>query len=210
MSESKTEEKLFNYHELAVAVDLPTSLTNELQGAIDALSRVANPLHMQIFWIPARLSHLAVLYTVQVREDLISLVVDALRAPVGDRSSFRLPTAGLILAPEPVAEGESLPPQAIWLKIGATEELVSLRQALKEALQGVDVDADGLEFAPHVPLALIDSFRDTREFTSVFADWKDRDYGELPVQALLLKKTLPVEGNTEHPFEVIANLTLRS
>jgi len=200
---------LFSYEELVCAVDLPTGVCKALTQAVLSLRKVTNPLHQQVFWIPANVAHVGVLNTGRVRTDLQDLVADAMRGAVSGFGAFKLRLKGLKLR-RGAGDGEEAPVEAIWVGVEPTEQLVELRGKLQQALAELDVDADTSAYEPHVPLALMDQFRSTREFGSAFVEWQDKDFGEVPVHSLLLKSVTPKKGTSQRPFSVLANLPFKA
>lgn len=201
-------EALLSYEELVVAVDLPASVCKELTNAALALRKVTNPLHLQVFWVPANVAHIAVLNTGRVRVDLQNVVSDAMREAVAGFGDFKVNLKGLVLRKEE-GDGEDAPVKALWVGVQPVEQLTELRARLSRSLSELDIDVDVSPYRPHVVLALMDQFRNTREFSSAFVEWQDKDFGEVPVHSLLVKSVTPRKGTTDRPFSVLANLPLR-
>lgn len=203
----KNIEPVFAYEELMVNIDLPTAVSQEISAASAALQRATNPLQMDMFWIRPTLAHVTLLYTARVREDLISVVRDKVAELCSGLEPFSVRAKGLKLHEESRPNDESVV-RGVWVLLEPAEPLLELRGNLQKALSGIDIDVDYLDFVPHIPLALTDNFKTTREFQSVVNDWQDKDFGEVSVRALLLKKTVPNQSNVEMPFSVVANIQL--
>lgn len=208
MSNDKPKAEILSYDEFVVAVELSTGVCNQLQQAAAALKKTANPLHMQVFWVPPNFAHISLLYTVRIREDLQAGVTEALRGAVAEFEPFSVKVRGLSLHEEDDGEGGQKV-KAIWARVTDADGLGDLRDRMRDSLADLNVQLDDLEFSPHVPIALVDQFRNTREFNSAFVEWQDQDFGEVPVQALLLKKSNPRQGTVSQPFSVVANLSLK-
>lgn len=208
MSPNQTNRKIFDYVELAVVVDLPEGVANQLSEAVTALSRTVGGSSNQVFWVPPRLAHVALAYTGEVREDLVPLVSEAVQSALTDVAPFRMRARGLVQ----VTEGEGAEPElvALWVAIEGAQPAVAVGEALKKTLGELDVHHDVLECKPHIPLALLDGFRVSREFAAAYSEWESRDFGEVPVQSVLLKKTNPLGADPRHPFEVLAHFRLKS
>lgn len=208
MSTDKPQADIFSYDEFVVSVDLSTDVCNQLQQAAAALKKTTNPLHMQVFWVPPNLAHISLLYTVRVREDLQAGVVDALRMAVEEVEPFKVRIRGLALHEETDGEGGQRV-KALWARVVEGEGLADLRTGMRASLADLNVQLDELDYTPHVPIALVDQFRNTREFNSAFVEWQDQDFGEVPVRAVLVKKANPREGTVSQPFSVVANLSFK-
>ena len=207
MNAKAGKEKLFGYKELVVVVDVPTGMCSVLAQASAALKKTCNPLHQQIFWIPANIVHLAVLHTGRVREDLVSVVGDYVKKAVAEMPGFTIKVAGLKLYEDKPGGGEKAI-KAIWAVVENHGRLTELRQKLVEELQEIDVQLDPDPFEAHVPLALVDQFRNTREFDSAFVEWHDHDFGTIKVDSLQLKVANPAEGTMDRPFSVARTISL--
>jgi 2'-5' RNA ligase len=194
------------YEELVIAVDLPTAVCNGVAQAQAALKRASNPLHMQWFWVPPNIAHVAVLYTGRVREDLVGQAVDAFRAATAQVEPFSLRLKGLKLYEEGAETQQEV--KGIWAMVENTEPLQQLRDKLFEAVINLDLEIDDLPFYPHVTVALADQFRNTREFSAAWMEWQGKDFGDVAVQALLAKRTDPHQGSVDRPFAVVAHLPL--
>ena len=203
----KTVEPVFSYEELMVNVDLPTVLVQEMSAASGALQRATNPLQMDMFWIKPTLAHVTLLYTARVREDLIPLVQEAVAEVCALTEPFTVRAKGVKMHEESRPNDESVV-RGVWVLLEPADPLKELRSRLQKSLETLDIDVDYLEFVPHIPLALTENFKNTREFQTVVNDWQERDFGEVPVRALLLKKTVPNQSNVEMPFSVVANIRL--
>lgn len=201
----KTAEPVFTYEELMVNIDLPTAVAQEVGLASAALQRATNPLQMDMFWVKPTQAHVTLLYTARVREDLFGVVKDKVAEVCSSTDVFAFRAKGLKLHEESRPNDESVV-RGVWILLEPAESLRELRIRLQKALSEMDIDVDYLDFVPHIPLALTDNFKPTREFMTVVNDWADRDFGEISVRALLLKKTIPNPSNVEMPFTVIANV----
>ena len=207
MSAKSGEAKLFSYEELVICLEISTPVCTELTRAGTALKKTIDPVHMQVFWIPPNVAHVALLHTASVRQDLVPMVTDAFGAVASGVEPFTVRLKGLTLREEE-HEGEKRT-RAIWAGVENAEPLVALREALTTALGDLDVQNDPDPYLPHVPLALVDSFRNTREFSSAFVEWQDREFGEFEIKAVTVKKANPKEGTAEQPFTVIKELPVR-
>jgi 2'-5' RNA ligase len=204
----QAKEKLFSYEELVVAVDLPTAVCRTLTQAAAALRKTTNPLHMQMFWISPAVAHLAILRTARVRDDVVGPVADALKAAAAQAGPFAVKVKGLSLYEEAV-EGKPKKVQAVWAGIEGDDELLKLRGKLAEAVRELDVQLEPDPFLPHVPLALVDQFKSTREFNSAYVEWEKADFGEIKVSELLVKVANPKSGAaSDRPFQIVATLPL--
>jgi len=190
------------------AVELSTPVCSELTRAGAAIKKTTNPLHMQMFWIPPNIAHVSVLHTGRVREDMVALVAEALEKVVSETEPFALKVLGLRLYEEG-EEGREKRLRAIWAGIEDSQPLLELRGRLVESLADFELQVDPDPYEPHVPLALVDQFRNTREFNSAFVEWQDRAFGEVRVEALLFKKANPTEGTTDEPFSTVNTLCLK-
>ncbi len=205
--DDKTLQPVFTYEELMVNIDLPTAVAQEVGAASAALQRATNPLQMDMFWVKPALAHITLLYTARVREDLFGVVRDKVAEVCAQTEPFSIRAKGLKLHEESRPNDESVV-RGVWILLEPGEPLRELRVLLQKALAEMDIDVDYLEFVPHIPLALTDNFKSTREFLSVVNDWSERDFGEVSVRSLLLKKTIPNPSNVEMPFSVIANVPM--
>ncbi len=208
MSNDKAKTDILSYDEFVVSVDLSTGVSNQLQQAAAALKKTTNPLHMQVFWVPANFAHISLLYTVRIREDLQAGIIEALRGAVADVEPFKVNVRGLSLHEQEDGEGGQRV-KAIWARVTEADGLLDLRARMRAALADMNVQLDDLEFTPHVAVALVDQFRNTREFNSAFVEWQDQEFGEISVQSLLVKKSNPKAGTVSQPFSVAANLSLK-
>ena len=208
MTAKSAKTKLFQYEELVLCVDLPTSVSNEVTKAGGALMKSVSPAHMQIFWIPADIAHVAVLHTGRVREDLVGQVKEIWQMVLQETSPFTMKAAGSQLYQE--GEGEEAIVRAIWISLLEVEPLLELREKLISALADLDVNVVTEAYEPHIPLALVEDFRNSREFNSAFVEWQEHDFGEIPVTAMLVKQVNVADASTERPFQVLGNLPLGS
>lgn len=207
MSSNSAETGVLKYEDVVVAVDLSTAVAGELGKASTALRRTVNPLQMQVFWVPPTAVHVSLLYTARVREDLLPLVVDAVRLVAREAAPFSIRVKGLKLREEAGAQGEAVV-KAIWANVtDGAEQLAALREKLKTSLAELDVETDAVTFLPHVPLGLLDQYRAAREFGSSFVEWQEKDFGSVPVNGLQVKRATPVSGG-EKPFGVLADVPL--
>ncbi len=207
VTEKPVSEGLFKYEEVVVTVELPTAVCRQLTEAAVALRKVTGT-QASIFWIPTTVTHLSLLFTGRVREDLVSVLVGAWQPVVAAIPAFTLRAKGLQLYRE--GEGESEVTKAIWAGVETSDELLALRQKLVETLETLEVQVAVEVFDPHVPLALADEFRNTREFSTVFSQWQMKDFGEIPVAALTVKVANPVQGDLDAPFTLKGTLPLGS
>jgi 2'-5' RNA ligase len=209
MAESD-QDKLFEYEEVVLTIEVPTTVCGGLAEVASALKRVANPQQMQLFWVPATVTHIAVLHTGRVREDLVSVLIDAWRPVLAAAEPFSLTARGLKLYEEGESrpEGESV--RAIWARLDISEPLDELRDKLVGALADLDVDVDTEAFEPHIPIALADSFRNSREFSSIYVEQQETEFGEIPVSSMSVKVANPVEGTIDSPFTLKSSLPLGS
>lgn len=204
---------LFNYEEVVLTIAVPTTVCGGLAEAASALKRVTNPQQMQLFWIPPTVTHIAVLHTGRVREDLVSALEDAWRPVLAAAVPFSIAARGLKLYEESeaqVAEADGAAIRALWVRLDDTEPLLELREKLVAALEDLDVEVDAEAFEPHIPLALADSFRNSREFNSAFVERQETEFGEINVSAMTVKVANPVEGTLDSPFTLRARLPLGS
>lgn len=196
----------FKYEEVVVAAELNTPVCAELAKAVTALRRAANPLQMQLFWIAPSLAHVSLLYTARVREDLLPLVIDAVGMVAGDSQPITARIRGLKLFEE--TKGGETTVKAIWAMVtDGADGLANIRAGIRKALSELQVDTDGVEFLPHVPLALVDQFKSAREFGSAFVEWQEKDFGEVQVRNLVIKRVTPAASG-EKPFTVLADVPL--
>ena len=208
MNEKSGADKLFVYEELVVAVDLPAGVCNELSQASMALKKTCSPLHMHVFWIPASIVHLSLVYSARLRTDLREAFMDVVRTVARQTGPFTVNIKGVRLHEEEGKDG-TVAVKAIWAGVEDDGAFAALRQRLRDALVEWDMQLDDLEFTPHVVLALADQFRNTREFTSAFVEWQDRSFGEVRVDGLVVKVAEPKPGVAEGPFEVVGNAALQ-
>ncbi len=202
------KDKLFEYEEVVLTIEVPTAVCGGLAETASALKRVVNPQQMQLFWVPATITHIAVLHTGRVREDLVTVLVEAWRSVLETVEPFALTARGLKLHEddESLPDGESV--RAIWARLDVSEALGELREKLVGALSALDVEVDTGAFEPHIPIALADSFRNSREFSSVFAEQQETEFGEISVSSMAVKVANPVEGTLDSPFTLKSSLPL--
>jgi len=180
----------------------------ELTQAGTALKKIVNPLHMQVFWIPASISHVSLVNTGRIRTDLVPMVIDAVRSVLAETEPFTLSVKGMKLCE--VEKGDELFVRSIWALVEESSPLADLRARVLEVFEEMDIQANRGDYEPHVPLALVDDFRNTREFSSAFVEWQDHGFGDIQVAALLIKKAETGEGSGGRPFAVLANLPFKS
>lgn len=207
------KDNLFGYEEVVLTIEVPTTVCGGLAEVASALKRVANPQQMQLFWVPPTIAHIAVLHTGRVREDLVGVLVDAWGPVLASTEPFALSAAGLKFYEEGephIGEGEGESVRAIWACLEGTEPLLELRERLVAALADLDVQVDTEAFEPHIPLALADSFRNSREFNAAFVERQETQFGEIQVSAMSVKVANPVEGTLDSPFTLKTSLPLGS
>lgn len=207
MSDNNAADKLFEYEELVVAIDLPSLVCNELAQASLALKKTCSPLHMHVFWIPANIVHISMLYTARLRTDLREAFVEAVQQVARETGPFTVAIKGVQLYEEAGPEGAAVV-KALWAGVEDDGALEALRIRLREALADWDLQLDDLQFQPHAVLALADQFRNTREFNSAFVEWQEKSFGEVRVDSLAVKVAQPNSGATDGPFEVIGTAML--
>ena len=207
MSDNNAADKLFDYEELVVAIDLPSSACNELAQAALALKKTCSPLHMHIFWIPANIVHISMLYTARLRTDLREAFIEAVQEVARETGPFTVALKGVQLYEEAGSEGAAVV-KALWAGVEDDGALGALRTRLQEALGDWDLQLDDLEFRPHAVLALVDQFRNTREFNSAFVEWQDKLFGEVRIDSLAVKVAQPRSGSIDGPFEVVGTALL--
>ncbi len=201
---------LFEYEEVVLTIEVPTAVCGGLAEVASALKRVASPQQMQLFWIPPTITHISVLHTGRVREDLVSTLVDAWTPVLAAAEPFTLSARGLKLYEEGDSQPEGESVRAIWARVDVSEPLAELRNRLVAALDDLDVDVDSEAFEPHIPLALVDSFRNSREFSSAFVEQQETEFGEIPVSTMSVKVANPVEGTLDSPFTLKTSLPMGS
>ena len=207
------EDNLFGYEEVVLTIEVPTAVCGGLAEVASALKRVTNPQQMQLFWVPPTITHVSVLHTGRVREDLVGVLADAWRPVLAAAEPFSLTVRGLKFYEEgepSVGEADGDSVRAIWASLQGVEPLLELREKLIAVLSDLDVQVDTEVFEPHIPLALADSFRNSREFNTAFVERQETQFGQINVSAMSVKVSNPVEGPLDSTFTLKTSLPLGS
>ncbi|MBM4353595.1 MAG: 2'-5' RNA ligase family protein [Deltaproteobacteria bacterium] len=209
MSEHSGIKGLLPYEELVVAIPLPAAVCTRLGQAAAALRKTVNPVQMQLFWIPPTAAHISLLYSPRIRQDLVPAVVDLMKGAVAGCAPVAVHVQGLELHQE-AGDGGTEAVTAIWARVSGGDEIVALQARLAEVLGEIDAGFAPPRVRLHVPVALADEFRNTREFASAFVEWQDYDFGEVAVGKLEVLGANPRGGDKDRPFTTIETLPFAS
>jgi len=203
-------QELLPYEELVVAVELPAAVAVRLSQAAGALRKAANPVQMQLFWIPPTAAHISLLYTPRIRADLVPTALDLMKSAVAGTQPLTIKVHGLELH-QRSEEGHSADEvDAIWARVSGGDVLADLQARLTEVIAEIDTGFLPDRVKLHVPLALADDFRNTREFASAFVEWQDHEFGDVAVKELHVLRTNPRQGDKDRPFVRIETLPFAS
>lgn len=87
-------------------------------------------------------------------------------------------------------------PNVVWVGIArGSEELQRIFSQLEPRLRGLGLPSDRKGFSPHITISRVKSGRNREALYSTILDMSDREFGEMTVESIRLKKsTLTPKG----------------
>ncbi len=206
---AKASSDVFEYRNLMLVAELDASSAERLFTIGQLVAETCDPVYIDAFWIPAEHLHVKILDLGRVREDLVDLVAKKMKAEFEE------------MAPIPLAYGDfelysedPNPVEALWVKV--PDEGGGLAQARKTAAlilsemengEGFLSDVDS-ELPFHLPLALFNKFRDTREFGGAITSRDPKVIDGITLGELVLMDYTDARSRKNSPFQAVDRFNL--
>lgn len=169
-----------------IAVDVPAAV-REAAGRAQESLRAAGA---DVKWTSPGSLHVTLKFLGGLEDAAVERAKARLAADVPSRGRLRLRFRGLGAFPE---RGR---PRVIWAGCeGDLDGLAALARAAEEAGREAGVEPEARPFAPHLTLGRVKSPRNLEALEALLPRFRDADFGECPVQAVVLyKSTLRPQG----------------
>lgn len=174
-----------------IAVDVPPAVREAAMRAQESL-RAAGA---DVKWTSPESLHVTLKFLGWLEPAAVDQVKRRLAADVPSRERLAVRFRGIGTFPE---RGQ---PRVIWAGCeGDVEGLSTLARLAEEAGTQAGVEPEARPFAPHLTLGRVKSPRNVKALQALLPRFRDADFGECPVQAVVLyKSTLLPQGAIYEP-----------
>jgi 2'-5' RNA ligase len=97
-------------------------------------------------------------------------------------------------------------PTVIWAGLEHAEPLEVMARRLEEGLVPLGFEPEKRKFSPHVTVARVKDGRNKLELTEALSFWEEGDFGQVPVDQLILKKSVLRPEGPEYSDVTVVSL----
>jgi 2'-5' RNA ligase len=97
-------------------------------------------------------------------------------------------------------------PSVIWAGLENAGPLETMAASLEQSLRGLGFEPENRKFSPHVTVARVKDGRNRLELTEALSFWEDADFGKVPVDQVILKRSVLRPEGPEYSDVVVVGL----
>jgi 2'-5' RNA ligase len=170
---------------LFIAIDIPEFIRREIADMIELLKKYET----DVKWIVPENIHLTLKFLGSTSVSLLESIRDALLRVVSAYAPFHIHIHGTGVFPSEKY------PRVVWIGIGDSEPLLSLRNDIERALLLLGFEGEEKEFHPHLTIGRVRERRGMITLMNEVMRFRDRDFGDCLVdQVRLMKSDLKPKG----------------
>ncbi|MDD4307237.1 MAG: RNA 2',3'-cyclic phosphodiesterase [Thermoplasmata archaeon] len=128
--------------------------------------------------------HITLKFLGDTDEALVPDIEKVMRAAVSEISPFRMQLKGTGAFPNLNRIS------VVWAGLEGAEPLATVAKRIDEGLKPLGFEPEKRAFSPHVTVARIRDGRNVRELAEVIREWEHSNFGEVPVDRIILKKSV--------------------
>ena len=162
-----------------IAIDIPEPIKRELGDISDLLKKY----DVDIKWVPVSTIHLTVKFLGKTPEILLQKIQESLFNVVLSYNPFYIKIYGVGVFPD------RRHPRVVWI---GTEESAALKQLtvdIESSMASLGFQKEKKDFSPHLTLGRVRSQRGMIQLLHELDNFRDRDFGNMSVDHILLMKS---------------------
>jgi 2'-5' RNA ligase len=128
--------------------------------------------------------HITLKFLGDITEEKISTIENVMRESVSGIKPFRMSMKGAGAFPN---LGHI---SVVWAGLEDADQLVVIAERLEKGLKPLGFEAEKRKFTPHVTVARARHSPNLKELAEVIRDWELGEFGDVPVDRIILKKSV--------------------
>jgi 2'-5' RNA ligase len=128
--------------------------------------------------------HITLKFLGDIPEENVPAIENAIREAVAGIKSFRMRMKGAGAFPNLSRIS------VIWAGLEGADKLTVIAERLEKSLKPLGFEPEKRKFSPHVTVARTRHSPNLKELAEVILDWEQGDFGEVPVDRIILKKSV--------------------
>jgi len=128
--------------------------------------------------------HITLKFLGDISEDKVPAIQDAMKNATSGIKPFTMRMKGSGAFPN---LGRI---SVVWAGMEGAEPMIEIARKLEAGLIPLSFEQEKRKFSPHVTVARVRDGRNVRELAEVIRDWESGDFGDVPVDKIILKKSV--------------------
>ncbi len=161
-----------------IAVEVPFS------AELERYSKAVKSSGASVKMVDLRNTHITLKFLGDTDETLIPNIEDAMRSAISDISPFKMVLKGAGAFPDFKRIS------VVWAGLTDADSLGVIAKRIDECLKPLGFAPERRPFSPHVTIARVRDGRNIHELADVIHGWEASEFGEVPVESIILKKSV--------------------
>jgi 2'-5' RNA ligase len=171
-----------------IAIDVPEDIKNSISILIKGINHRAKGIK----WVPPEKIHLTLKFLGEIKEERIKEIKDRLDSISSNHRDFDISVSKIGGFP-------SLKnPNVLWIGIDYSEDLKRLYEDVEDAMFDLGFEKENRKFFPHLTIARMKDKRDIDPIIKSLIAFKDKFFGYLKVEEILLMKSVLRPSGAEY------------